>query len=63
MDLIVERVEVWAAAIDDRHGALATALVALRGTGADLDAADAQEICTVTGTAHDKTYNRALHAP
>jgi len=36
MDLIVERADVWAAPIDDRPGALAELLSALREAGADL---------------------------
>ena len=36
MDLLVERVEVWAATIEDRPGGLAQALAALRDAGADL---------------------------
>lgn len=36
MDLIVERVDVWAAGIEDKPGALARALAALRDVGADL---------------------------
>jgi hypothetical protein len=37
MDLIVERVEVWAATIDDKPGSLATTLTGLREAGADLN--------------------------
>lgn len=36
MDLLVERVDVWAAAIQDRPGGLAEVLAALREAGADL---------------------------
>src|SRR6516164_7437242 len=36
MDLLVERVDVWAATIEDRPGGLAQALAALRDAGADL---------------------------
>jgi len=36
MDLLVERVDVWAATIDDQPGALAEVLAALRDAGADL---------------------------
>ncbi len=36
MDLLVERVDVWAASIPDRPGGLADALAALRDAGADL---------------------------
>jgi hypothetical protein len=36
MDLIVERVDVWAAPIEDKPGALATVLGVLRDAGADL---------------------------
>jgi hypothetical protein len=36
MDLLVERVDVWAATIQDRPGGLAEVLVTLREAGADL---------------------------
>ena len=36
MDLLVERVDVWAATIPDRPGGLAEVLTALREAGADL---------------------------
>jgi hypothetical protein len=36
MDLLVERVDVWAATIEDRAGGLATLLDALRQAGANL---------------------------
>ena len=36
MDLLVERVDVWAATIQDKPGGLATLLEALRSAGADL---------------------------
>jgi hypothetical protein len=36
MDLLVENVDVWAATIEDRPGALAELLAALREAGADL---------------------------
>ena len=36
MDLFVERVDVWAATIQDKPGGLAEALAALRDVGADL---------------------------
>jgi hypothetical protein len=36
MDLLVERVDVWAATIEDRAGGVATPLDALRQAGADL---------------------------
>ena len=36
MDLLVEHVDVWAASIQDKPGALATVLAELRGSGADL---------------------------
>jgi len=36
MDLLVERVDVWAAAIEDRPGGLANVLDTLRHAGADL---------------------------
>ena len=37
MDLIVERVDVWAATIKDEPGGLSTKLLALAEAGADLD--------------------------
>lgn len=37
MDLIAERVEVWAASIEDKPGSLANILAGLRETGADLN--------------------------
>jgi hypothetical protein len=36
MDLLVERVDVWASSIQDRPGGLADALATLRDAGADL---------------------------
>ena len=36
MDLLVERVDVWAATIEDKPGGLAEVLAALRDAGADL---------------------------
>jgi predicted amino acid-binding ACT domain protein len=36
MDLLVERVDVWAATIEDRPGGLADVLATLRDAGADL---------------------------
>jgi hypothetical protein len=36
MDLLVERVDVWAASIQDRPGGLAQVLATLRDAGADL---------------------------
>ena len=36
MDLLVERVDVWAATIEDRPGGLAEVLATLREAGADL---------------------------
>ena len=36
MDLLVERVDVWAATIQDKRGGLAEVLAALREAGADL---------------------------
>ena len=36
MDLLVERVDVWAANIEDRPGGIARALATLRDAGADL---------------------------
>ncbi len=37
MDLIAERVEVWAASIEDKPGGLAAILTSLREAGADLN--------------------------
>jgi hypothetical protein len=37
MELNVERVDVWAAGVEDKSGALAGVLAGLRGAGADLD--------------------------
>ena len=37
MDLIVERIEVWATTIDDKPGRLANTLTGLREAGADLN--------------------------
>jgi len=37
MELIVDRVDVWAASIEDKPGGLAAKLSALSQTGADLD--------------------------
>lgn len=37
MNLVVERVEVWAASIDDKPGSLANILTSLREAGADLN--------------------------
>ena len=37
MDLIVERVDVWAASIEDKPGSLASVLTNLREAGADLE--------------------------
>jgi hypothetical protein len=37
MDLFVERVDVWAASIEDKPGALAAKLAILAAAGADLD--------------------------
>ena len=37
MDLITERVEVWAAGIEDKPGSLANVLTGLREAGADLN--------------------------
>ena len=37
MELIVERVDVWAASINDKPGALSRVLKGLREAGADLD--------------------------
>ena len=37
MNLIVERVEVWAARIEDKPGSLANILTGLREAGADLN--------------------------
>ncbi len=37
MDLIIERVDVWAASIKDKPGSLANVLTGLREAGADLE--------------------------
>lgn len=37
MDLLIEKEDVWAAGVDDKPGALAATLAALRTAGADLD--------------------------
>jgi hypothetical protein len=37
MNMIIERVDVWAAAIEDKPGGLAKILTGLRDAGADLD--------------------------
>jgi ACT domain-containing protein len=37
MDLIAERVEVWASSIEDKPGSLAKVLTGLREAGADLN--------------------------
>lgn len=49
MDLIVERVDVWAATIEDQPGALATKLTALAEAGADLDFAIARRTAEAPG--------------
>jgi hypothetical protein len=50
MDLIVERVDVWAASIKDEPGGLAQKLGALREVGADLDFILARRAAEKPGT-------------
>ena len=50
MDLMVERVDVWAAAIQDRPSGLADALAALRDAGADLQFIIARRAPEAPGT-------------
>lgn len=50
MDLLVERVDVWAATIEDRPGGLALALGALRDAGADLQFVIARRAADRPGT-------------
>ncbi|HUS47803.1 MAG TPA: ACT domain-containing protein [Phycisphaerae bacterium] len=50
MDLIVERVDVWAASIKDQPGGLAQMLTALREAGADLDFILARRAAEKPGT-------------
>ncbi len=50
MDLIVERVEVWAASIQDKPGGLANMLAGLRDAGADLDFVLARRTAVNPGT-------------
>ena len=45
MEILVERVDVWAASIKDEPGALAQMLNALRDAGADLDFVLARRVC------------------
>jgi len=50
MDLLVERVDVWAAAIQDRPGSLAELLTNLREAGADLQLIIARRAPEKAGT-------------
>ena len=50
MDLLVERVDVWAATIQDRPGGLAEVLDALRQAGADLQFIIARRVPEKSGT-------------
>jgi hypothetical protein len=50
MDLIVERVDVWAASIRDEVGGLAHLLTGLRDAGADLDFIIARRTAEKPGT-------------
>jgi predicted amino acid-binding ACT domain protein len=50
MDLLVERVDVWAATIQDRPGGLAEALATLREAGADLQSIIARRAPEEPGT-------------
>jgi hypothetical protein len=50
MDLLVERVDVWAATIEDSPGGLATVLAALREAGADLQSIIARRAPEKPGT-------------
>jgi hypothetical protein len=50
MDLLVERVDVWAATIQDRPGGLADALATLRDAGADLQFIVARRAPEAAGT-------------
>jgi hypothetical protein len=50
MDLLVERVDVWAATIEDKPGGLAMLLDALRSAGADLQFIIARRASDKPGT-------------
>ncbi len=50
MDLLVERVDVWAATIEDTPGGLANVLAALREAGADLQSIIARRAPEQPGT-------------
>ena len=50
MDMIVERVDVWAASIKDESGGLALKLTGLREAGADLDFIIARRAAEKPGT-------------
>ena len=50
MDLLVERVDVWAATIQDRPGGLAEVLTTLRDAGADLQFIVARRAPEAPGT-------------
>jgi hypothetical protein len=49
MDLVVERVDVWAATIEDKPGALAGVLGTLRDAGADLQSIIARRVAERSG--------------
>jgi hypothetical protein len=49
MDLVVERVDVWAATIEDKPGALAGVLGTLRDAGADLQSIIARRAAERSG--------------
>ena len=50
MDLLVERVDVWAATVEDRPGGLADVLASLREAGADLQFIIARRAPEAPGT-------------
>jgi hypothetical protein len=50
MELIVERVDVWAAGIKDKPGSLARILTGLREAGADFDFIIARRVAEKPGT-------------
>jgi hypothetical protein len=68
MDLLAERVDVWAATIEDKPGGLARALATLRDAGADLQFAIARRaepgkgVLFVTPLRGDREIAAAAHA-
>lgn len=50
MDLIIERVDVWAASVEDEPGGLSRILTGLREAGADLDFVIARRAAEKPGT-------------